>query len=111
MPQISGRVSHRLFIGLLVFLVVSASYLYTFPQPNVFYAAIVLLHAVVGFAASIMLAAFLYRLLRNGSIASLLGWVLLAAGAAVGLALIKVGTPRMEWNWFYLHIVLSVAGA
>jgi Flp pilus assembly protein TadD len=111
MPQISGRVSHHLFIGLLVFLVASAAYLYTFPQPNVFYAVIVLLHAVAGVAASITLAAFLYRLLRDGSATSRFGWLLMAAGAAVGLVLIKIGTPRTEWNWLYLHIILSLAGA
>ena len=24
--------------------------------------------------------------------------------------LIKIGTPRYEWNWLYLHIILSLAG-
>ena len=72
---------------------------------------IVLLHAVAGVAASILLAAFLFRLLRDGSVASGLGWVLMAGGAAVGLVLIKIGTPRTAWNWLYLHIVLSLAGA
>src|SRR5580658_1472323 len=96
--------------GLVVFLFLSAVYLYTFPQPNVFYAAIVLLHTVAGVVAAVLLAVFLLRLLRNGSIASRLGWGLLTVGAIFGLILIKTGTPRVEWNLLYFHILLSLAG-
>src|SRR5439155_1186050 len=98
------------FSALLVFLVVSATYLYTFPQPNIFYAVIVLLHATTGVVAAVMLAIFFFRLLRNGSFAARAGWVLLAAGAVIGIVLIKTGTPRVEWNWLYVHILLSLAG-
>jgi Tfp pilus assembly protein PilF len=52
----------------------------------------------------------LYRLLRTGPVGSRLGWALLAVGGVVGLALIRIGTSRAEWNWLYLHIVLSLAG-
>ena len=38
----------RALSWLLPFLVVSAAYLYTFPQPNIFYAGVVLLHALAG---------------------------------------------------------------
>ena len=95
---------------LIAFLFVSAVYLYTFPQPNVFYAAIVLLHVVAGVVAAVLLAVFVFRLLRDGSIASLLGWGLLAVGAIFGLILIKTGTPRVEWNLLYFHILLSLGG-
>src|SRR5579863_10191377 len=88
---------------LLVFLLVSAIYLYTFPQPNVFYAAVVLLHAMAGAIATLLLVLFLFGLLRDGSIASRLGWALVAAGAVVGVILIKTGTPRVEWNLLYAH--------
>jgi Flp pilus assembly protein TadD len=100
----------RAFPWLLVFLFVSAIYLYTFPQPNVFYAAVVLLHALAGVIATLLLVVFLFRLLRNGSIASRLGWALVGAGAVVGLILIKTGTPRVEWNLLYAHMLLSLAG-
>src|SRR6266571_3921477 len=113
MPEISSSgvsASSRAFSALLVFLVVSATYLYTFPQPNIFYAVIVLLHATTGVVAAVMLAIFFFRWLRNGSFAARAGWVLLAAGAAIGIALIKTGTPRVEWNWLYVHILLSLAG-
>src|SRR5277367_5719035 len=101
----------RVFGGLLVFLFISAAYLYTFPQPNVFYAAIVLLHAIAGAITSVLLVVFLFRLLRDGSIASRFGWVLVGAGSIVGLILIKTGTPRVEWNLLYVHILLALAGA
>src|SRR2546422_3223905 len=113
MPEISSSgvsASSRAFSALLVFLVVSATYLYTFPQPNIFYAVIVLLHATTGVVAAVMLAIFFFRLLRNGSFAARVGWVLLAAGAVIGIVLIKTGTPRVEWNWLYVHILLSLAG-
>ena len=96
--------------GLLAFLLISAAYLYTFPQPNVFYAGIVLLHAVVGAITAVLLVILLFRLLRGGSVAWRLGWLLLASGAIVGLVLIKTGTPRNEWSLLYVHIILSIAG-
>ncbi len=100
----------RALSWLLALLVVSAVYLYTFPQPNILYAGVVLLHALGGvFAAILLIPAFL-RLLRTGSIVSRIGWLLFAAGAILGLILIKTGTPRSEWNRLYLHIVISAAG-
>src|SRR6202521_5921651 len=111
----SGTSPSRSFLsralpGLLVVLFVSAVYLYAFPQPNVFYAAVVLLHVVAGGITALLLTVFLFRLLRNASTASRVGWVLTAAGAIVGLVLIKTGTPRVEWNLLYAHMLLSLAG-
>src|SRR5208282_2805997 len=95
---------------LLLFLVISAAYLYAFPQPNLFYAAVVLLHALAGVIAAILLLPALFRLLLNGSFIQRAGWFLIAAGAVLGLMLIKTGTPRTEWKWLYLHILISLAG-
>ena len=95
---------------LLLFLVISAAYLYTFPQPNVFYAVVVLLHALGGVLAAVLLMPFLFRLLRDGSFLARAGWLLIAAGAVLGLILIKTGTPRTEWKWLYVHIVISLIG-
>src|ERR1039458_2093772 len=44
----SGGIVGRALSWLVPFLVVSAAYLYTFPQPNILYAAVVLLHALGG---------------------------------------------------------------
>ncbi|HXZ39392.1 MAG TPA: tetratricopeptide repeat protein, partial [Terriglobales bacterium] len=99
-----------LFLG-LAFLFLSAVYLYAYPQPNVFYAAMVLLHAVVGVITAALLITSLYRLLPEASTISRLAWILVGAGVLVGLILIKTGTPRSEWNLLYAHILLSFAGA
>ncbi len=100
----------RALSWLLPFLVISAGYLYAFPQPTIFYAGVVLLHAFLGVVAAVLLVPALIRILRNGRSLSRAGWLLVAAGAALGLILIKTGTPRAEWNWLYLHIVISLAG-
>ncbi|MGA2376439.1 MAG: tetratricopeptide repeat protein [Candidatus Sulfotelmatobacter sp.] len=100
----------RTFSWLLSFLVISAAYLYAFPQPNIFYAVVVLLHALAGVITAILLIPALIRLLRNGSLLARAGWLLVAAGAVLGIILIKTGTAHTEWNRLYLHIVISLAG-
>src|SRR5579863_6434799 len=106
----SREVVGRALTWLVCFLAISAAYLYTFPQPNIFYAAVVLLHALAGALAAILLVAVLFRLLRTGTFASRAGWLLIAVGAVLGLILIKTGTARTEWNKLYLHILISLAG-
>ena len=107
-PKAAG--GGRLFSGLLFFLTLSAAYLYTFPQPTIFYAVVVLLHAVAGVITAVAFIAVGARMLREASPASRIGWVLVASGAILGLILIKTGTPRAEWNLLYVHILLSLAG-
>src|ERR1700693_2967274 len=106
----SGSFVGRASSWLLPFLVLSAAYLYTFPQPNIFYAGVVLLHALAGVITAILLAPALIRRLRSGTLFARAGWLLVAAGAVLGLILIKTGTPRTEWKWLYLHIVISLVG-
>jgi len=101
----------RLLGWLTGFLAMSAAYLYAFPQPNVFYAVVVVLHALGGLVASVLLLILFTRLMREGDWISRAGLLLLACGAVIGIALIKLGTSRPEWNWFYAHILLSLAGA
>ena len=95
---------------LLPLLVITAAYLYTFPQPNIFYAVVVLLHALGGVVAAILVVPILLRVLRSGSWFTRAGWTLVATGAMLGLILIKTGTPRTEWRWLYLHIAISLVG-
>jgi Flp pilus assembly protein TadD len=109
MPASVAR-SDRILWWLVVFLAISAAYLYTFPQSNIFYAVIVLLHAVGGVLAAVFLVPMLFRVLRSGPFVVRAGWLLIAAGAVLGLVLIRTGTPRTEWNKLYLHIVISLAG-
>jgi tetratricopeptide (TPR) repeat protein len=109
MPTSQGFAG-RALSWLIPFLVVSAAYLYTFPQPNIFYAGVVLLHAVGGALAAILLIPAFLRLMRTGSLSSRIGWLLIAAGAIIGLILIKTGTSRPEWNKLYSHIAVSLTG-
>jgi tetratricopeptide (TPR) repeat protein len=97
--------------GLLAFLAGSAAYLYAFPQPNVFYAVVVLLHALTGLIASALIFIFIVRLMREATWIARVGWLLLTVGALIGIVLIRLGTSRPEWNWLYAHILLSLAGA
>jgi Flp pilus assembly protein TadD len=99
----------KLLFVLVALLTVSAIYLYGFPQQNVTYAVIVLLHAVGGIATLILVLPLFKRLTRDCNWLSWGGWILFLAGAGLGLWLIHTGTPRSEWNWLYAHIVVSVA--
>ena len=111
MPRVGSLDGRKLLPALLVFLSISAAYLYAFPQANVFYAAIVLLHALAGITASVLLLIYFVRILREGKVATRVGWLLVSIGAILGLILIKTGTPRSDWNWLYAHIATSLAGA
>src|SRR5438874_6013945 len=108
--RIRNMMGVRALSWLLAFLFLSAIYLYAFPQTNVFYAVVVLLHVLVGLLLSIYLLVFLFRLLRDGSWMARLGWLLVAGSAGLGIVLIKIGALRAEWNWVYLHIALALAG-
>ena len=103
--------SQRVISGLLVFLSLSAVYLYAFPQTTLVYPVVVLLHALAGVVAMAWLLIFLWRRLRQESFFARIGWALMAAGGILGLVLIKTGTPRAEWNWLYSHIIISSVGA
>ena len=106
----TGTLAGRARFWLVAFLAVTALYLYTFPQANVFYAATALLHALTGVLLAGFLAASLSRILRTASLTSRAGWLFIAGGAVMGLVLIKTGTPRAEWNKLYLHMLISMVG-
>jgi Tfp pilus assembly protein PilF len=104
------------FLSLLVgFLVLSAIYLYTFPQANVFYAGIVLLHAFVGVIVSVWLLVWILRFLivawRNQQSLLALGAALVFLGGLPGLVLLYTGALRSHWNLVYAHIFISFLGA
>src|SRR5215467_13320725 len=108
MPSASLNIlSRKVLFSLVLFLAISAVYLYGFPQTNVEYAIVVLLHAVVGVAATVWVIASLRQLLREGSWLFAGGWILFLSGAGFGLWLIHTGTLRSEWGLMYGHIVVS----
>src|ERR1700688_3484543 len=101
----------RVLRFLIAFLVVSAIYLYAFPQANVLYAGVVLLHAVGGVLASALLLLWLVRSWRQGEPLLRAGIVLLFAGSIPGLALLYTGALRSHWTLVYVHIGVSFLGA
>src|SRR5438067_462588 len=102
--------SKRWLSGGLVLLALSAAYLYGFPSATVTYAVADLLHVAIGILVFLLLLVFLVPLLWTGTTVARMGWMLLAAGTLLGMALIKIGTPHHLWNWLYAHIVLCLLG-
>ena len=109
MPSLPNSIGQKILFALVAFLTASAVYLYGFPQPNVWYAGVVLLHAVSGILATLFAVAMFRRVVREGNWVSAGGWLLFLTGAAIGLWLIHTGTLRSEWNWMYAHMAVSVA--
>ncbi|MGA7851018.1 MAG: tetratricopeptide repeat protein [Terriglobales bacterium] len=109
-----ARLSMNRALSLLIgFLVVSAIYLYAFPQANVLYAGVVLLHAVAGVVAAVWLLLWLVRsfVLRQGEPLVRIGVAVLFLGAIPGLALIYTGALRAQWTLVYVHLGVSFLGA
>lgn len=106
---------------LVVLLALTGVYLYALPSATVVYAVGVLLHLGAGALLTLLL---LYGLAphlssprdptsarqSSGKKGAGLGWALLGAGAALGVALIYTGTLRPAWPLLYAHIALSAAG-
>ncbi len=107
----AGNCVGRVWSLLIVFLAVSAIYLYAFPQANVLYAGVVLLHAVAGVVASVLLLLWLVRSWRDGELLVRAGMGFLFLGSIPGLALIYTGALRAEWPIVYIHLGLSFLGA
>jgi Flp pilus assembly protein TadD len=95
---------------LLSILALSAIYLYSYPTATILYGGGVLVHAGAGILLAICLIPILRRVFSESTTLARIGWILLAGGTALGLVLIKVGTPNRLRAWLYLHIALSAAG-
>ena len=78
----------------MLVLVASALYLYPFPQANLVYPVGVAIHGLAGILATVLLALLLWPLIREGNLIWKAGWLLLAAGAALGILLVFKGTPH-----------------
>jgi tetratricopeptide (TPR) repeat protein len=96
---------------ILVVVTLSAVYLYGYPSATIPYFVVDLLHVALGIVLTILIFFFAARLLRNASLLVRLGWLSLAAGAILGIVLIKIGTPLRLKSWLYAHIALCVLGA
>jgi Tfp pilus assembly protein PilF len=108
--SVSNPSTPKLVRWLIYVLVASSAYLYPFPQTNLIYPAVVVIHMLAGIVATIVGAALLSRLLRHGTIIWKTGWLLLAGGTVLGLLLLYTGSSRSEFKWLYAHIALSMLG-
>ncbi len=95
---------------LLGILFVTAAYVFAWPSASVPYFAGVILHVVAGAVLLVALIFTLRKLLRSSSPASKIGWLLIALGGVLGIALLFTGTRRTEWTLLYAHIAACVAG-
>src|SRR5260370_4144679 len=97
-------------LSVLVAILFCASlYFSVFPDPNLAYVAVVLLHAALGVVAAGFLVSKVLAVVRAKSLYSDLVWLVLAAAAILGVVLLFIGTTRSHWNWMYGHVVLSFA--
>ena len=94
----------------LLFLTLTAVYLYGYPSATITYGVVDLFHVAAGAALTLLLLASLLRVLRNESNIARLGWILLTGGAILGIVLIKIGTPLRLKAWLLAHIALCVLG-
>ena len=95
----------------LLFLSVSAVYLYGYPAATITYAVVDLLHIAAGVVLTLLLLASLFPLIRTERTLARVGWTLLAAGGILGIVLIKIGTPLRLKAWLFAHIALCLVGA
>jgi len=96
----------RCVIGLAA----SAVYLYAFPSANLPYIGVVLFHLAAGVLLTVSLLPFLVGVLRESGVVARLGWVLLAMGAMLGVALIYTGASTQMKPLLYVHIFACVIG-
>jgi Tfp pilus assembly protein PilF len=91
-------------------LAVTAVYLYAFPAANIPYAIAVLLHTGLGVLATLGILYFLFRGLSQEPWLARIGWLFLLTGGALGIILIKIGTPHRLKSWLFVHIALCLVG-
>ncbi len=95
----------------VLILALTAVYLYAIPSANIPYALTVLLHAGLGVFATFGILILIFRgALSQETLLARLGWLLFFAGGAIGIILIKIGTPHRFTVWLYTHIALCILG-
>jgi len=104
-----ASLGRTVLLALVAFLAASAVYLYGFPQANVIYAGVVLVHALFGVLAVLFLLPLFLRLWQEGNWISRLGWLLFVGGAAAGLVLFRTGALRAESRLLATHMIASAA--
>ena len=100
----------RATLILTALLFLTAAYLYAWPTASIPYFAAIILHVLGGASLLVLLLLTLKKLLHSATPASKIGWLLIALGGILGVALIFTGTRRNEWPLLYVHIGACLAG-
>ena len=100
----------RFLRALVVVLSITAAYLFVFPSPTLVYIAAILVHAGIGVLAVVFLIPKMASSLSFQKLKENFGWLFISAGAILGLLLLYIGTTRINWNWMYAHVAISLAG-
>ncbi len=102
--------SWKILRALVAVLLITALYLFVFPAPTLTYITAVLIHAGIGVLAVLFLIPKLRFLCSPARLKENAGWLLIAAGGALGVYLLYIGTTRVHWNWMSGHIAISLGG-
>src|SRR5881227_3241554 len=102
--------ANRWLSRILIALTLSAVYLYGYPSATISYSVVDLFHVALGIILTLLLFFYAVPLLRRDFLLARLGWTSLAAGALLGIVLIKIGTPLRLKAWLYAHIALCLLG-
>jgi tetratricopeptide (TPR) repeat protein len=94
----------------VVLLSASGGFLYALPAATLTFGVAILLHVFAGIALAVLILPFLPRLVRTETPVRRVVWLLLALGAASGIALIFSGTYARLRPWVDVHILLCLAG-
>jgi tetratricopeptide (TPR) repeat protein len=105
---VGGCVLRRILGYLAAALAASALILYSWPAPTIFYEGIVLLHLLLGVALLLITIPYILSLVRQGTVAERIGWIVLLVGGGLGAAIIYTGARRREWDLLYSHILISI---
>jgi tetratricopeptide (TPR) repeat protein len=93
-----------------IILLATGTYLYALPGPSLVFVAGVLVHLGAGGAAVFWLVRFLLTRFRKSSFVGQAGWLLMSAGASIGIVLVFTGTTRPYQFLMVVHILVSLAG-
>src|SRR4029079_6428075 len=102
--------SDRLRTLLTITLALTGLHLYGFPSATLPYAASIVAHVVLGVGLVVLLVPPALRAFAGRSVAERLGWILIAAGAVLGLAIIKTGGTMPYHRLVVAHFGLSGIG-
>src|SRR5437868_15092379 len=100
-----------LLLAAIVVFALNTAYLAVFASPSLFYFVNVVLHMALGLGLAVVLGRRLAATWRTTPLLLRLAWVLCAAAAVSGVAIMILGAAGAYRRLLPIHIALSLAGA